>query len=136
MLSGIDTVLGLAGVALEIALATVLIRQRRWRTDFLFFFLYVCYSIVDVVGLLLIATFGSKGTYARTYWIAQGAYAILGLLAMNESFRRVFRVYYFRRTWFRFLVPSVVLMILSLSIWKWLRHAPIQAGPLTIAYIS
>src|SRR5882672_4545831 len=136
MLTGIDTILGLVGVALEMALATTLIRRGLWRKDFPLFFVYVCYAVLDAVGLLFIAAFSSNRTYARAYWIAQAVYAILGLLAMNEAFRRTFRVYYVRRNWFRYLVPSVVLVILSISIWKWLRHAPVQAGPLTIAYIS
>jgi hypothetical protein len=136
MLSGIDTFLGVTGVVLEIALATILIRRRFWRSAFPLFFVYVCYAIVDVLALLLIARYSSKRTYAHAYWIAQAVYAILGMLAMDEAFRKVFSVYYFRRVWFRLLVPSVVLFILSVCIWKWLRHAPVQAGPLTIAYIS
>src|SRR6185437_12720848 len=135
MLNGIDTFLGVSGVVLEIALATTLLRRGVWRNDFPIFFVYVCYAIVDAVGLLLIARYTSKRTYAHAYWIAQAVYAILGMLAMDEAFRRVFSVYYFRRSWFRLLVPSVVLFILAVCIWKWLRHAPIQAGPLTIAYI-
>jgi lysylphosphatidylglycerol synthetase-like protein (DUF2156 family) len=136
MLSGIDTFLGVTGVVLEIALATILIRHRLWRRDFPLFFAYVCYAIVDVVGLLLIARYSSKRAYAHAYWIAQAVYAVLGILAMDEAFRRVFSVYYFRRSWFRLLTPGLVLFILSICIWKWLRHAPIQAGPLTMAYIS
>lgn len=136
MLSGIDTLLGVTGVALEIALAAILIRRKLWRSEFPLFFTYVCYAIVDVIGLLLVARYSSKRTYAQAYWIAQAVYGLLGVLAMEEAFRRIFSVYYFRRRWFRLLVPGLVLFILTVSIWKWLRHAPIQAGPLTIAYIS
>jgi lysylphosphatidylglycerol synthetase-like protein (DUF2156 family) len=136
MLTGIDTMLGVTGVVLEVALATILIRHRLLRSRFPLFFVYVCYAIVDVVGLLLIARYSSKRTYAHAYWIAQAVYAIFGLLAMEEAFCRIFMVYYFRRRWFRLLVPSLVLFILSVCIWKWLRHVPIEAGPLTIAYIS
>ncbi len=136
MLSGVDVVLGLTGVALQIVLATVLIRQRLWRKDFPLFFVYVCYAVVDVVGLILIARFSSKQTYFAISWSAQAIYAVLGLLAMNESFHKVFRVYYLRRSWFKFLVPSVVLLILAISTWRWLTHAPIQAGRLTVAAIS
>ncbi|HET9180582.1 MAG TPA: hypothetical protein VFP59_00490 [Candidatus Angelobacter sp.] len=136
MLSVIDRVLGLIGALLEIALAAVLVRGRIWRKGFPFFFLYICYAIIYVLGLLLVATFSNRQTYARIYWIAQAGYALLGLAAMNESFRQVFAVYYFRRRWFQLLVPGVVFTILSISVWKWLSHAPIQAGPLTVAYIS
>jgi len=136
MLSGLDIAISLTGAVLEIALAIVLIRQRLWRKAFPLFFLYVCYAVVDAVGIILISTFSSKRTYASAYWIMQAVYAILGLLAMNESFQKIFRVYYFRSKWFRFIVPGVVLTILSISIWNWQKHAPIQAGPETIAYMS
>jgi hypothetical protein len=36
---------------------------------------------------------------------------VLGLLAMNEAFRKVFKVYYLHRRWFSFLVPSVVVIV-------------------------
>lgn len=136
MLSTFDSLLGITGTALQVVIAVILVRRSLWRTQFPFFFLYVCYSIVNVVGLLAVSALSSSRTYARVYWMAQPLYAILGVMAMNESFRTVFRVYYFRRSWFRFLLPAVVLAILSVSTWKWLRHSPIQAGPLTVAYIS
>lgn len=136
MQNSIDAIFGLVGAGLELALAIALVRGRFWRREFLFFFLYICYAIADVLGLLVIAVIGNKQLYAHTYWIAQAFYGVLGVLAMNESFRKVFKVYYFRRSWFRFLVPGLLLTILSISVWKWLRQAPIQAGPFTIAYIS
>ena len=136
MLSGLDIALSLTGAVLEITLAAILIRRRFWNRDYFFFFLYTCYSVVNVIVLLVSAAVGSKKTYFTVYWATQAIYAALGLLAMNESFQKIFRVYYFRRRWYRLLLPGVVLAILSISIWTWLKHAPIQAGPVTIAYIS
>src|SRR6185437_12978763 len=124
------------GVAIEIVLATTLIRRGVWKREFCFFFLSISYSIINVIVLLVRTGITSKKTYFRIYWATQAIYAVLGLLAMDESFQRVFRIYYFRRHWFRLLVPAVVMAILAISIWTSLIHAPIQAGPVTIAYIS
>jgi hypothetical protein len=136
MSNGVDTALSLIGVTIEIALAATLIRRGVWKKEFIFFFVYTSYSIINVILLLVSAEVSSKRTYFTIYWATQAIYAALGLLAMNESFRKVFRIYYFRRHWFRFLIPAVVMAILSISIWTSLIHAPIQAGPVTIAYIS
>lgn len=136
MANRVDTALSLIGVALEIALATILIRRGVWKRQFVFFFVYTVYSIINVVVVLVSAEIGGRKAYFTIYWATQAIYVVLGLLAMNESFQKVFRVYYFRRRWFRFLVPAVVMAILSISIWTSRRHAPIQAGPVTIAYIS
>jgi hypothetical protein len=136
MSNGVDTALSLSGVALEIALAATLIRRGVWKRKFVFFFVYTAYSIINVIVLLVSAEIGSRKAYFTIYWATQAIYVVLGLLATNESFHKVFRIYYFRRPWFRFLVPAIVMAILSISIWTSLKHAPIQAGPVTIAYIS
>lgn len=136
MLNGIDVSLGIIGAGLEIALAITLFVRGFWLKEFPFFFSYICYAVLDVVTLLVIEHVATGRTYARVFWVAQAIYAVFGLLAMNEAFRKVFKVYYLRRGWFSWLVPGLVLVIGSISVWKWLRHAPVQAGPLTVAYIS
>jgi hypothetical protein len=136
MLSIPDTIVSLTGGTLEIAIAVALIRRHLWRTEFPFFFAYICYSIVNVAVLLTSAALTSNRTYFAIYSAAQALYTIFGLLAMNESFRKIFLIYYLHKSWFSFLVPAVVLTVLLLSLWNWARHAPTQAGPLTIIYIS
>jgi hypothetical protein len=137
MRSVIDAALSLAGGALEAALVITLVRRGFWRRMFPFFFSYICYALANVVVLLLSAALTTnRRTYFTIYGVMQAIYAILAVLAMNEAFHRIFKPYYFRRSWFRLLVPTAVLAILSLSLWNSVRHRPIQAGPLTIIYIS
>lgn len=136
MLNIVDKAISMAGAALEIAIAINLLRQRLWRREFPLFFVYICYAILNVAILLISAELAGKYTYFAIFSVTQALYTVLGLLAINESFQKVFRVYYLRRTWFPFLVPSVVLAIALSALWNWAEHRPIQAGPLTIIYIS
>lgn len=136
MLSLLDKAISLTGCALEIAIAVRLMRQNLWSREFPLFFTYICYGILNVVLLLISADFASKHTYFAIFSVSQAVYTLLGLLAINESFRKVFRVYYVRQSWFNFLVPAVLLLIMLSALWNWARHAPVQAGPLTIIYIS
>ena len=136
MLSILDKVIALMGGALEIAIAVTLIRRQLWRQGYPAFFVYICYAIINVAVLLISAELTSKKTYFGIFSITQAFYTILGLLAMNESFGKSFKVYYLQRHWFAFLVPSVVLMIILSALWNWSKHSPVQAGSLTIIYIS
>lgn len=111
MLGTIDKTIALTGGALEIAIAVILIRRQLWRRGYPAFFVYICYAIINVTVLLISAELTSKKMYFGIFSITQALYTVLGLLAMNEAFRKVFKVYYLHRRWFSFLVPSVVVIV-------------------------
>ncbi len=137
MLSLPDIALSLAGGILQAALAIALVRRRLWRRAFPWFFLYVCYSLANVTVLLLSAAFlTNRRAYFTIYGVMQAIYAAVAVAAMNEALHKIFKPYYLRRTWLRFMVPCVVFAILMLAFVNSLKHTPIEAGPLTIIYIS
>jgi hypothetical protein len=136
MLSILDKAIALIGCALEITVALTIIRRQLWRRGFPAFFAYICYSILNVGVLLASSELASKRTYFAIFSVTQGFYTLLGLLAINEAFRKIFKIYYLRKPWFSLLVPSVIITILLLALWNWSKHTPVQAGPLTIIYIS
>jgi hypothetical protein len=131
----LDISLIIAGPTLELWLAIILARRRLYK-QFPWFFLYTCFSVFSGIALPLTSRFGSYPLFFNAFSIGQAIYAVLGLLAMNESFSQVLTPYYLGRRWFRALLPVLVLIVVCLSIWKWLGHAPIQASKLMGALIS
>ncbi len=109
--------------------------RRRTMREFRFFFLYTACSIVVQLALIIIAGVTTRSAYFKAFWIAQAVYVCLALLAMNESFRKIFRAQWGDRWWFGFLVPGTALSILALSTWKVLVRAPLQARGLMDAFI-
>lgn len=136
MLSILDIAISLAGGALELAIAFTLVRRHLWRKGFFLFLVYICYSIANVAVLIISSHLANRRSYFTIYAGMQALYTLVGLLAINESFRKSFHIYYLQRPWFSFLVPAVVLSILSISLWSSSKHVPIQAGPLTTVYIT
>jgi len=120
-------------------LLAVLAATMAWRRAYRqlpFFFLYVIYGFLAGIGLLLATQFGARSASFKFYAAVQLMYATLGLLAMNESFNKVLRLYFVSKWWFRLLVPGVLLAISSIATWKALFHAPLQAGHWTAIYFS
>jgi hypothetical protein len=126
---------GLTAAALQVCIAAIIFRRRIGKR-FLFFWLYTTYSVVAAVLMTLTATYAGRRTYAETYYVVQGGYTLLALLAMHESFHKSLKSYYFQKAWFRLAVPVIAFAILALSTVKLLRHAPIEAGKITMVYIS
>ncbi|MBZ5524913.1 MAG: hypothetical protein LAP21_21995, partial [Acidobacteriia bacterium] len=106
-----STVLAIVGLATEAALAAVLAYCRRHR-QFPFFYTYAFYALFLDASAHPIKAFTSQTVYFNFYWASQVVYTILGVLAMNESFRKVLQPYFLGKWWFRCLVPGVAIIIL------------------------
>ncbi len=121
-LTKIDVALSVASIIPRIALISIFVRRRLQRLWPLFF-LYCCYSILAEITIILSASFLRFGKYFLVYFACQLVYVVLGLLTMNEAFRRIFSVYYAGHPWFRFLVPTVVLVVMAISAARWFHYA-------------
>src|SRR6267142_3061412 len=116
-----DLALSAASLAPRMALIYVFLRRhlpRLWPL----FFLYCCYSILAEIALIMSAFFFTGHTYFLINFGCQLIYVLLGLLAMNESFRRTFSVYHAGHRWFRALFPAVVLVVMAISAARWFHN--------------
>jgi hypothetical protein len=92
------------------------------------FFVYVLGSAL--IALFRFSVSGNYLLYFKAYWITEALIVFVGLLALYEVFRRVFRAFFFMYSWFWMLFPTVVLVVASIATVHALRHPPIQAIPL------
>jgi hypothetical protein len=134
-LSPAGIAVAVTSIALVACLAAIMVQRRLYR-PFPLFFLYICYAIAALtLGTAAGLSTGST-TFINIYWVSEAIYTVAGFCAMYESFRKVLRVYYPFKHWF-FLIPVVPTMaILALSTWSLRKHAPIQADPLGVLYLS
>jgi hypothetical protein len=133
-LTKLDITIILVTAALPSVVAVVMVAsrlQQRWP----FFFLYCCFSLLAGVVPIVAAFFFSYRTYFQVYFFCQSGHVILALLAMNEAFKRVFRIYYSGR-WFRLLLPSIGLIIVGVSLWRGYHRISPQAGLLWTAFLT
>ncbi|HEY6350472.1 MAG TPA: hypothetical protein VI636_13785 [Candidatus Angelobacter sp.] len=115
----IDLILSFAPPAILLAVIIILFRRKLHR-EFVFFFIYVLYSIT--FGLLPEAIVGRPFLFFWFYWVSEAVYGILAMLVLREVFHRLFALPYAMYQWFRFLLPSTVVFILSISMWETARH--------------
>jgi hypothetical protein len=128
----VDILLGLAALVMATWLAIILVRRKANR-EFLFFFLYVCSSVV-----LPILTFSVSNNYRMFFlvsWGTEAIYVFLALLALHEVFRKVFAAFYERR-WFWLFFPVVVIAISTLAVLYRLGSPPAQANRVMSFIIS
>ena len=128
--------LGLAiattGIGLEIWILAQL-----WRRDFLRTFPFFCsYALfillTTIVGLVTLST---PNVYLYVYWITTPPATILAILAMHESFRKVFRVFYLL-PWFRICFPTGIVLALSYAALRSYFHPPVHVTGIHAAMIS
>lgn len=134
-LTTVNAALALAGILLLAVLTAVLVRHRLYR-QFPFFFLYSCYSIAASILVNALEPSAGQATFIKIYSATEALYALTGLLAMYESFRRALRVYYFSKRWFSLVPVTTILVILLVSTWALRRQAPVQADTLGTFYLS
>jgi hypothetical protein len=93
-----------------LALLAVVLLLRRWYRDFPFFFAYVIGA--ESVGIArLIFTRAPFNQYSRVYWISDTALAVFAFLAAYELFfKRLFPAFY-RTRFYRYLFPSIAVLI-------------------------
>jgi len=119
-----DLFLSFTAPAILLVLALIFLRRKLYR-EFPLFFTYVVYSAVG--GALRETAIHHQFLYFWLYWISEALYGILALLVLREAFYRVFALPLAAYHWFRFLLPIIVLLILSLSMWEMAQH-PLGAG--------
>lgn len=115
----LDRLLAASVLLLAIWLALLLWKTRmHWR--FPFFFIYVL-SIVVIEGTRF-CVIGQYRTLFFVFWISEAIYAVLGVLALFEVFRKVFFGFYMGFAWFRALFPATALLALAIAIWAAYRN--------------
>ncbi len=129
----LDIVLSLAGIALVVCLAVLLV-LRRFYEKYPFFLAYVSFSIIaTVVGF---SARNNYQTYFEVYWTTEALYALLALLALHEAFRAVFIQDFRHWKWFWLVFPGTVLVLSAIFIGNALLHPPIQAPKIIVVILS
>lgn len=122
--------------AVLLAVIVVIIIRRRQHRQFPFFLIYACCLALMESVLTIVAPIASRHVWFNLIWSTQASYAVLGVLAMHESFRKALRPYFHGKWWFQILVPSVVLIILGLCAWKAHQQSPPQSDRLILIYVT
>jgi hypothetical protein len=89
-LSGMDSFLWIAGIALEAVLLLVLLLRNRWRT-FPIFTSFKAFLVLRSVALFMIYRSGDMRTYASAYWTGFGIDFVLQLGILYEIARIVLK---------------------------------------------
>lgn len=94
---------------------------------------YISYTVV--AGVLKAIFLPNWHIYFYVYWFAEPGEVVLSVLAVYESFLRVFGDFY-RLSWFRLLFPGTVGIALLYSAWKaWVRP-PLHIGAVGAVIVS
>jgi hypothetical protein len=109
---------------LMVLLVAVLIRRKIWR-QYPFFCAYIAFSIADSVALFLVRN--HYLAYFQVYWSDQVVYSALGMLALYDVFRHIFRPFYELFRWFWIIFPATILTVLTASIFLTILRPPTQA---------
>jgi len=121
----------ITGIALEICILVFMARRHLYRA-FPVFAGYIAYVILQVV---LRALFLSNAhLYFYVYWITAPVEVILSILAVHESFLRVFRGFYLVR-WFRVLFPGSIASAVLYSAVRGYLYPPVHATAIEAAII-
>jgi hypothetical protein len=129
-----DLILGLIPLLLQVCIAAILLGKRRLYRRFPWFFAYTVYSVVAAIARAALLS-GNRNTYAQVFWSTEVLYALLGLIAIYESFREIFDPFY-DIWWFRPLVVLVAVVTVGLSIARAIQKPPIQANKLGMLILS
>lgn len=120
------SILLLLPAALQAWLAMILVRRGAHRA-FPFFFAYNVFSVGAL--LLKFAVSANHTAYFYTYWLTDAVYAILGLLAILETFPHVFKAFTLVRS-FRLVILAVAASMVLLAVSHAVFISTAQAGPL------
>src|SRR6266478_4430017 len=93
-------------LTLEIGLTAILLR-RKVHGQFPLFFIFTVYSVVATGTQLAAIVSNHYRVFFIVYWANDAGFALLSLLALYETFRRVFGALYHYR-WFWLLFPGAV----------------------------
>jgi hypothetical protein len=96
---------------------------------FLFYTAYV--TVIDLARVVLVGT----AAYIYVYWSTEAIAVLASVLAIHESFRAIFGIFY-RLTWFRFVWPGTVAIIWIYCAWRAWVHPPPHFARAGAALIS
>jgi len=119
-------------LALRIWIFALMNRKKLFRR-FPLFAAYISYTVVTAV--LKAVFLSNRHIYFYVYWLSEPGEILLSVLAVHESFLRVFGGFY-RLSWFRLLFPGTIGMALLYSAWKAYVHPPMHVGGVGAAIIS
>jgi hypothetical protein len=127
------------GITLFVIILVLLGRRQLYR-QFPVFTLYVAY--MTVITLLRTSTNSRPHLYYYAYWAAEPGALLLKLLAVCESFMKVFRGFYVLQK-FRLLLPGAIAVGLVVSVLRAISHPSetatansiINAGAMAAQYI-
>jgi hypothetical protein len=137
-MNNLDLTMIVAGTVLLAALAVVLGWRRAYR-EYPVFFVYVLGSLlIALLRLSAVRLFFRSNyvLYFKVYWITDALLVFVGLLALYEVFRRVFRAFFSLYSWFWALFPCVIVLVASIATVHALQHPPIEAIPLIGVILS
>jgi hypothetical protein len=102
-----------------------LLAQKKLFPRFPFFSTYIAYMVA--AGMLKALFLSNWHVYFYVYWLTEPVEIVLSVLAVHESFHRVFEDFY-RLRWFPRLFPATIGTALLYSIWKAYVHPPLHVG--------
>ena len=107
--------------------------RRKLCPRFPIFATYVAYVIVQMI--LRSVFLSNRRVYFYVFWITAPVEMILAILAVHESFLKVFRSFYLL-WWFRILLPGAIVGTLAYSGWRGYVSPPVRASAAAAAIIS
>jgi hypothetical protein len=127
-------ILPFATLLLQVCLGVILVRKGLYRR-FPVFTAYTVYAVATAIVRTALDVGGSKFVYFYVFWGTESLYAVLGLIAIYEGFREIFRPFY-RIWWFRPLVYLLAVGTLVLSIYRAIHRPPVQADRMVVLILS
>lgn len=127
----IDLAIFAVGVALDILIIAFLARSGAWLKFPLFSGYLIFITLRATIGAAILS---QERLYYDFYWISAPVEIVLTVLAVLESFWRVFRSFQLL-LWFRFVLPGAIASALAYSAWRGYRMPPVQATPTGAAII-
>jgi hypothetical protein len=110
----------------------VLLVKKALTRRFPVFFFYTAYvTVIDLARVVLVST----QAYIYVYWSTEAIAVLIAVMAIHESFRAIFGVFY-RLTWFRFVWPGTVAVIWIYCAWRAWVHPPPHFARAGAALIS
>jgi hypothetical protein len=113
-------------LALEIWLLGLLFR-RDVRHHFPWFFAYSAYTVAIAIARLI--TIADYRLYFYVFWWTDAFLLLLGLAALHETFRWVYRAFY-EFWWFRLVYYGTISLVLLVTIRNAIVNPPVQAHSL------
>lgn len=127
----IELAVALSGTGLQFVVVSILFTRRLYKR-FPWFFVYLLFSIFETAALFAVRSHSS--VYFGLYWSAESVTTILIFLALQETFRAVFRYFYTLRG-FKFIFPGIAILFSAIAI-PAISRAAAAPNPLTRMILS